>query len=118
VQAEEKEKMAILNIIDELIRLKGDVVLMVPENIEKSLVSKIDGATLKAVHAWYFIDAEKEKQANNMLTACENILEAFINEVDVQSGKKITTENATILIEKAEDIKAKIEEAKLTITDD
>jgi len=64
--------------------------LELPDGLEKSLISKLDGA----------ISALEKGQDN----AAINKLNAFINEVDAQRGKKITEEQADDLIAEAQRI--------------
>jgi predicted metal-binding transcription factor (methanogenesis marker protein 9) len=63
----------------------------------------------RTIEPWNFIEDGKEDQANNMLNAEDNIMHAFINEVEAQSGKKIAEEDARHLIAEATDIRALIQ---------
>jgi len=83
--------------------------LNIEKGIKNSLLSKIDNTLMKKEQALDHIIAGREKQADNMLTTCENILNAFINEVEALSGKKIAEEDANRLIQQAQDIIEDIE---------
>jgi len=55
-----------------------------------AIVHNVSGvARSKNEDALKFIEDGKEKQASNMLNAEDNIMNAFINEVEAESGKKI-----------------------------
>ncbi|MBC8520774.1 MAG: carboxypeptidase regulatory-like domain-containing protein [Methanomicrobia archaeon] len=55
-----------------------------------AIVHNVSGvARSKNEDALKFIEDGKEDQANNMLNAEDNIMNAFINEVEAESGKKI-----------------------------
>jgi len=79
--------------LQEIIEALPDDVLS--DEIKNSLVSKVDNA-LKS--------ADKEKDE-----AAINILQAFINQIEAQRGKKISEEVADMLIEYANNVIAKIE---------
>lgn len=79
--------------------------------IKKSLIQKLDNAKAKNDDALKFISQNKEKQANNMLNAEDNLMQAFTNEVDAQAGKGISTEDAAKLTAMAEEIQELIREA-------
>jgi len=83
--------------------------LDINKGIKNSLLSKLGNARSKNEDALKFIEDGKESQANNMLNAEDNIMNAFINEVEAQSGKKIPEEDADHLITGATDIRALIQ---------
>jgi hypothetical protein len=65
------------------------------QGIENSLDAKLDAAESALAAA----------QGGNIVTAC-NLMDAFINEVMAQAGKKISVSQASQLIQAANDIKA------------
>ncbi|ODS39304.1 MAG: hypothetical protein A7315_11265 [Candidatus Altiarchaeales archaeon WOR_SM1_79] len=69
--------------------------------LQRNKLSKINNAIKKKEQGLEHIKNEKEKQANNMLNACENIMNAFINDVEAQKGKKVPGELADEWIETA-----------------
>ena len=83
--------------------------LDINHGVKNSLLSKLENARSKNEDALKFIEDDKETQANNMLNAEDNIMNAFINEVEAQSGKKISEEDAAKLKEEATDIRALIQ---------
>jgi hypothetical protein len=104
-------KISIVEYIDtELQDLIEEVNSMdITKGIKNSLLSKLENARSKNEDALKFIEDGKEKQANNMLNAEDNIMNAFINEVEAQSGKKIAEEDAEHLMVAATDIRALIQ---------
>jgi hypothetical protein len=111
----------------ELQQLRSDVEqLDIHPGVRNSLLVKLNATSKKNDQAIQFILDKKEKQANNMLKAASNILGAFINEVEAQSGKKIAEEDAEKLIQRAQKIRDGIEkgaqwlvwEKKITIEED
>lgn len=84
----------------------------VDDEIKNSLLDKLTNATLKLDQSISNLDDGKDKQANNMMDASQNIINAFINQVDAQYDKKIMQPDAEILIEKANTILEDIEFAK------
>ena len=59
------------------------------DEIKNSLLDKLTNATLKLDQAILNIESGKNKQANNMLSTSQNIINAFINHVEAQYDKKI-----------------------------
>ena len=95
----------------ELRKLRSEVEqLDADQGVKKSLLVKIDAASEKNDKALQFVLEGKEKQADNMLKSVSNILNAFINEIDAQSGKKIATDDAENLIQHTNEIIKGIEE--------
>ncbi|MBE0516330.1 MAG: carboxypeptidase regulatory-like domain-containing protein [Methanophagales archaeon] len=80
----------------------------ITKGIKNSLLSKLESARSKNEDALKFIGNGKEKQANNMLNAEDNIMNAFINEVEAQSGKKLAEEDTEHVIAEAMSIRALI----------
>ncbi|MEW6003475.1 MAG: S8 family serine peptidase [Nitrospirota bacterium] len=76
--------------------------LNINQGIKNSLLSKLNNALAKCEQALQDVIGGEEKQANNMLNTTSNMLNAFVNEVEAQSGKKITVEVADDLISKAQ----------------
>jgi hypothetical protein len=81
------------------------------KGIKNSLVQKIGNAKAKNGDALKFIDQIKEKQANDMLNAEDNLMNAFMNDVAAQTGKAISTADAATLNSGATAIRALIQEA-------
>ncbi|RZN38286.1 MAG: carboxypeptidase regulatory-like domain-containing protein [Methanophagales archaeon ANME-1-THS] len=79
------------------------------KGLKNSLLSKLENARSKNEDALRFITNGKEKQANNMLNAEDNIMNAFIKEVEAQSGKKIARQDAEHLLAEAAEIRALIQ---------
>ena len=73
----------------------------IPENIKLSLLAHLNAAINKKEKALLLILTEREKQANNMLNACKNIIMAFNHLIEAQYGKKIPVPLADKWIEKA-----------------
>lgn len=65
------------------------------KGVKNSLFSKIDDAIKKKEQGLSHITEKREKQANNMLNACENVINSFINEVKAQKGKNVPDELAS-----------------------
>ena len=84
------------------------------QQLNNSLLSKVNNAIKKKEQALELIKEGEEKQANNMLKACENIMNAFINEVEAQTGNKIPEDSADSLIRSAQEIIENINEAITT----
>jgi hypothetical protein len=76
--------------------------LHLDKNVENSLLVKVDVAMKKADKAGDFVLAGDELQAWNMLDVVENVLGAFDNEVGAQRGKKISEEDADVLISQSQ----------------
>lgn len=78
-------------------------------NTQSSLIQKIDSALNKLDDATQFVETLDEQQANNMMNTAGNIVDAFINSVQAQKGKKIPTELADELINDASEISLNLE---------
>lgn len=89
--------------------------LDIKEGLKNSLLAKLTNAEMKVDQAIQWIDQGREKPANNMLNAAQNILQAFINEVEAQAGKAISPTDAQTLIQTAQKIQKDIQEAKSTL---
>lgn len=96
------ELMELIEAIEDLDLTKGQ---------KNSLLGKLEDARSKNGDALRFIEDGKEKQANNMLNAEDNIMNAFINEVEAQSGKKIGGHDADHLRAEAAAMRALIQVA-------
>lgn len=89
----------------ELLQLKLDVEeLNISQGATNSLLVKLDAVLRKINQALEFIQDGNKKQANNALRAASNVLGAFINELEAQSGKKIAKEDAVNLIQRTQTI--------------
>lgn len=95
--------------LDELITALN--AMDIQQGIKNSLTQKLENAKNKNSDALKFIDQNKEDQANNMLNAEDNLVQAFMNEVDAQSGKGVSTEDAAKLNSGATEIRELIQEA-------
>jgi PKD repeat protein len=95
--------------LDELISALN--AMDIQHGIKNSLTQKLENAQKKNDDALKFIDQNKETQANNMLNAEDNLMNAFVNEVDAQTGKAISTADATKLNSGATEIRGLIQEA-------
>lgn len=80
--------------VDELIAMVNDFVAngQITGNAENGLLAKLDTI--------------KKKVTKGQMDPAANEMGAFINEVQAQSGKKITTEASTVLIAKAQTVAA------------
>jgi uncharacterized membrane protein len=78
---------------------------------KNSLMQKLENAQKKNGDALKFIDQNKEAQANNMLNAEDNMMNAFMNEVNAQTGKAISTGDAAKLKNGATKIRGFIQKA-------
>jgi len=76
----------------------------IPEDIKLSLLDHLNAAINKKEQALELILKEREKQANNMLNACKNIMLAFNHLIEAQYGKGIPVHLADKWIEKANTI--------------
>jgi hypothetical protein len=95
--------------LDELISMLDG--MDIQSGIINSLTQKLENAKAKNGDALKFIDQNKEVQANNMLSAEDNLVQAFMNEVDAQTGKGISTGGAAKLNYGATEIRGLIQEA-------
>jgi len=94
----------------EILKLRSDVEgLDIHPGIKNSLLVKLNATLERNDKAIQFIQDGKEKQADNMLNATSNILDAFISEVGALSDKKITEEDAKSLVQQAQKIIESIE---------
>jgi exonuclease I len=83
----------------------------IQQGIKNGLTQKLENAKAKNDDALKLIDQNKETQANNMLNAEDNLMQAFINEVDAQTGKAISTSDAKTLKDSAMEIRDFIQKA-------
>jgi len=86
----------------------------IQQGIKTGLMQKLESAKTKNDDALKFIDQTKENQANNMLNAEDNQMNAFTNRVDAQAGKGITVEDASTLNTIAAEIRDLIQKAIAT----
>lgn len=99
----------------ELIWLKSDIeALQTNDGVKESLLSEINYALWTEKQALNYIIAGNETLANNMLTACKEILNAFIYEVEALSGEQITESEANNLIQQAQETIKDIEKTIIT----
>jgi hypothetical protein len=84
------------------------------KGIRNSLTQKLENARTKNSDALKFIDQIKEKQANDMLNAEDNLMNAFMNDVAAQTGKAITAGDTATLNSGATVIRGLIQEAIAT----
>jgi len=84
----------------------------IDQGIKNALLVKLAVAELKANQAIINLDSGKLKTVDNMLEASQNILSAFVNQVDAQYDKKVSQPDAEMLKEKASQIMEDIEIAK------
>jgi hypothetical protein len=70
----------------------------IQHGIKNSLLSKLTNAKKKAEQGIVYINEGRIAQGKNMLNSASNIIEAFINEVNAQKGKKISEEDANEFI--------------------
>ena len=83
----------------------------IQQGIKTGLMQKLENARAKNDDALKFIDQTKENQANNMLNAEDNQMNAFMNRVNAQAGKAISLEDAATLNAGAAEIRDLIEKA-------
>jgi PKD repeat protein len=95
--------------LDELISVLNP--MDIQQGIKNGLTQKLENAKAKNDDALKLIDQNKETQANNMLNAEDNLMQAFINEVDAQTGKAISTSDAKTLKDSAMEIRDFIQKA-------
>lgn len=88
--------------LEELLAMVED--LDIPQGIANSLTSKLETALDKAVAALEDAETGDIEHAENMANAAVNKLEAFINAVEAQSGKKINVDHAAVLIGAAQSL--------------
>ncbi len=81
----------------------------IPQQIESSLEAKLETALDKVLTAQADIESGDVEHAENMVGAAVNKINAFINQVEAQLGKKITEEDALKLIEAAQSLITNIE---------
>jgi uncharacterized repeat protein (TIGR01451 family) len=67
---------------------------MIDEDVKTGLTDKLTAAIEKKEQALDYIIEGKMKLANNMLGACKNLMEAYLNLVDAQFGKAIPEHTA------------------------
>jgi hypothetical protein len=95
--------------LDELMKTQN--AMNIPNGNKNSLKQKLENAQSKNGDALKFIDQNKEPQANNMLNAEDNMMNAFMNEVDAQSGKTVSTVDAAKLKDGATEITEFVQKA-------
>ena len=95
--------------LDELMKTQNS--MNIPNGNKNSLTQNLENAQNKNGDALKFIDNNKETQANNMLNAEDNLMNAFMNEVDAQSGKKVSTVDAAKLKDGAIEIRRFVQKA-------
>jgi len=83
----------------------------IQQGTKNSLTQKLENAKAKNDDALKFIDQNKEDQANNMLNAEENLLQAFTSEVDAQAGNGVSTKDAARLNSRITEIQELIQQA-------
>jgi len=66
--------------------------------VKNSLLSKLNNAKMKTGQALTYIENKRYTEAKNMLNSASNIIQAFINEVNAQTEKKILKELANEVI--------------------
>lgn len=71
-------------------------------DIDGALIAKLSRISDKIQQAIDWLGTSRDKVARNMLNAARNKLKAFINQVNAQSGKHISEEVATGLLEQAD----------------
>jgi hypothetical protein len=86
--------------------------LNIKADVKAGLIDKLNSATGSVDLAIGWITMTRNTQANNMLTAAQNILDAFISQVKAQIGKAISPGDATTLINTAQKIQKDILKAK------
>ncbi|UCG03201.1 MAG: hypothetical protein JSW11_04265 [Candidatus Heimdallarchaeota archaeon] len=86
------------------------------KGIKKSLLSKMESATKKKEQALEYILEGRNRRANNMLKACGNIMQAFINHIQAQNSKHIPESVANNWISQAQTIIDDIEITMATTT--
>jgi hypothetical protein len=84
----------------------------IKQDVKEGLKDKLNNATKKIDQAINWIELSNEGEANNMLNAAGNIMNAFINQVNAQKGKAIVASDANSLITNAQNIILDIENAK------
>lgn len=95
----------------ELKKLKLEIEqLNISIETKDNLLDKIDAAQEKNNEALQLLSEGNVKQGINMLKAESNIINAFINELNAQNGKEISTADAKKLILHGNNIKKGIEE--------
>jgi len=92
-------------------KVKG---LNIAAGVKNSLLAKLADAETKVDQALQWIINGRETPANNLLSAAQNIVQAFINDVQAQSGKAITSADALALIQIAQAIQEDILKAQNT----
>jgi PKD repeat protein len=95
--------------LDDLIKTLN--AMNIPNGNKNSLTQKLENAQNKNGDSLKFIDQNKEPQANNMLNAEDNLMNAFMNEVDAQSGKTVSTVDAAKLKDGATEIRGFVHKA-------
>ncbi len=96
----DKELEALITTIEEM---------DIPQQVEGSLEAKLETVLDKVLTAQADIENGDIEHAENMAASAINKINAFINQVKAQSGKKITEEDAAQLIKAAQSLIANIE---------
>ena len=91
IATKESKTRYIINEVDELITLLDN--MSIQQGIKNSLKSKLENALDKLNTTLDDILNGDETHANNMLNCAQNQINAFINEVEAQRGKKISENN-------------------------
>lgn len=109
-------KKAIVRQIDTTLNESVTVLdgLDIQDGVRNSLMQKLENARKNNDDALKFIDQDTEDQANNMLSAEDNLMQAFVNEVAAQTGKAISTDDTTSLNTQAAEIRELIQNAVVT----
>ncbi len=79
---------------------------------KNALLIKLANAELKVDQALVNLDNGKEKPADNMLRVSQNLMNAFINQVEAQCDKKITQPDTEVLKGKANQTIDDLEKAR------
>ena len=88
--------------------------LDIKEGVKAGLIDKLTSTTKKVDQAIEWIKSGKGTQANNMLKAAQNMIEAFISQTRAQRNKAVPGAIADDLITKAQKITEDIENTKNT----
>jgi hypothetical protein len=113
VQATKESKTRYINLeLDSLIDKVSSSTIH--KGIKKSLLAKLASASHKKEQALDYILEGRMKQANNMLKAAQGIMNAYINQIEAQSGKHIPKYTADTWIAIAQTIIIDIEVTIMT----
>lgn len=81
----------------------------IQEGVKNSLLSKLENAERKKEQGLAYIEEGRNQLGANMLGAAIDILEAFLNEMAAQTGKKIDEADVFALIPATDEIIAKLD---------